>query len=172
MPKRPKAIIEIKAGAKSEAGMSCIKDHFQSTSRIIATTPNAPTRLSFMISSIRCGDRPDSTPSAVSIRPSQCKPPVMKIHNETNRLLRTVAGSQPPVASAARARIAPATTPTNGKKATLRPNDCSSQAGSRTRRIRVKNCNAVMNSFNMAATAHFPKIKPPTSVGGRNTPIW
>ena len=126
MANRPKVMAEISAGASRESGRSFSNAHFHRSSRKIAITPNEPTRLSFMISSIRSRDRPENSPSAESINPSQCRPPVMKTLSVTSKVLRTVPDSQPPVRTATQANSEPASRPTSGKNFTLRPNSPSS----------------------------------------------
>ena len=46
-------------------------DQLKRTSRTKANTPFAPTRLSFMISNMRSRERPEKSPSIVSMKPSQ-----------------------------------------------------------------------------------------------------
>ena len=107
--------------AGAEAASSARPPTRSSTTCNRACTPLAPTRLSSMASRQRCG--PAARPSAVSIAPSRCRPPLNAIPRAIPRASTSgiwangPAGANP---SHSNASAAPITAPTQGAKRAMR----------------------------------------------------
>ena len=84
--------------------------------KTMAAAPNVPTRLSSMISSLRSAVTPPPKPSAVSARPSSCRPPVRSIVAPTASPAATSSGSpSATVTTSTTPPIRPTAAPTTGK---------------------------------------------------------
>src|SRR5215213_1146891 len=102
-------------------------------------TPNAPTRGSLMISSLRSTEVLTSRPSQQSARPSRCKPPVKTTQITRVTTPATSGGKANSAPLHASHVIAPMTKPTNEYQIDARPLSPADQSsGSLTGRVVIK----------------------------------
>src|SRR5215207_9004602 len=102
-------------------------------------TPKAPTRGSFMISSLRSTDVLASKPSQQSASPSRCRPPVKTTQITSVTTPATSGGKANRVPFHASHVNAPMTRPTNGYQTDARPLSPADQSsGSLTGRVVIK----------------------------------
>ncbi len=114
---REATIAPKRASAAPCSGKLCRPAHFSPTQKIRARTPKLPIRLSDMISSERSLSNPPPRPSAVSARPSSCRPPEIRVIDKSASRIAAACG-MPMVSAPTRTKtaIAPSKMPMTGKK--------------------------------------------------------
>ena len=123
-----------------------------------ARAPIVPTRLSFMISSLRPLGRQEKSASALSARPSRCSPQVATIQATTTATARSSGPHSQPEAKPTPAPKAPIKSPASGKAAMARAMLASFIGGSPGTGTAVRNRSASPTGCNGPQRLAMPSL--------------